>query len=73
MLAQILGVIILVIGLVVLVVGIYWCIIHITLFAYGIIAPVFGLPMLDFWQVAAIYFLLSLVGGFFKSTSTSSK
>jgi hypothetical protein len=37
--------------------------------AWNFVAPVFGGPVLTFWQSFAITFILSRIGGWFKSTS----
>jgi hypothetical protein len=39
----------------------------------GVLAVVFGLPVLTFWQAWGLWFLIGLIGGLFQSTSDRSK
>lgn len=40
--------------------------------AFNTVSPLFGGPILTFWQAFAAYIVLVIVGGFFKGSTSSS-
>lgn len=58
-------------GILGLVLGLYLGLAWLLSVLYAAIAPAFGWPELTYWQVFAAMMILSIVGGFFKSTASS--
>ena len=50
-----------------IVLGVLWLQVTILVWAWGLLAPVFGMPLITFWQGAALMVVLNFIGGCFKT------